>query len=59
MTSGRSRLKFKEHKISADFKPDIDTICAHCMSKFDDEDELARCLLTDHLTHAACVGHDQ
>lgn len=49
---------FSEYRITQSFNPDLDKACAHCMISFKDEDEISRCPLTDHLTHASCVGHD-
>ena len=51
-------MKFQEHKNSAAYDPNMDNACAHCLQPFDDGDDVARCILTDHLTHSVCVGHD-
>jgi hypothetical protein len=52
-------LKFKDLKASDEFHSSRDAQCAHCMVPFVEEDELGRCALTDHYTHATCVGHDK
>lgn len=51
-------MRFGDHKASQSYNPDRDRACAHCMEPFQDGDEVARCALTDHLTHAVCVAHD-
>lgn len=56
-TSERA-MKYKEIKGTESFRPNVDTRCAHCLVAFEDEDDLGKCVLTEHYTHSVCVGHD-
>jgi hypothetical protein len=51
-------MKFKEVKSLSSYRPQVDFKCAHCMQSFDEEDDIGKCVLTDHYTHAVCTGHD-
>ena len=51
-------MKFKEIKSLSTYRSDVDSKCAHCMQSFEDDDDLGKCALTEHFTHATCIGHD-
>jgi hypothetical protein len=51
-------MKYGEYKQSDQFDPLKDTYCTHCLVPFVDQDELGRCVQTEHLTHVECTKHD-